>query len=223
MRKFVGVITARKGSKGLPGKNVRPLLGKPLINWSVEAALSTKLDHIVCSTDDENIKEEMMGVVSVLDRPAVLATDEASIVDVLLNVAANFPAYTDLVLLQPTSPFRTGRDIDAALELAKANPGTSVISVSKSRKSPYWSYRITAEGLLNPIFETTSDRRQALEQTYLPNGAIYIVPRDKLLTEKKLLTSKTLPFVMPPERSIDIDDEFDFKMAELLGSPGAEL
>jgi CMP-N,N'-diacetyllegionaminic acid synthase len=223
MRKFLGVITARKGSKGLPGKNRKPLLGKPLIYWTVEAALGSSLDGIVCSTDDQDIKENLKEIVTVIDRPAALATDEASIVDVLLQVSENFPGYTDVVLLQPTSPFRKTSDIESALRIAKANSGSSVISVTKSRKSPYWSYRIDNEGNLNQIFDSTCDRRQALEQTYLPNGAIYIVPIESLKVERKLFTSKTLPIVMPPERSVDIDDEFDFRMAELLGKPEPEL
>ena len=223
--KIVGLIPARGGSKGIPKKNIVKLHGKPLIWYSIRASMeSKKIDYTVVTTDDEEImKISKKYGAYVIKRPRSLASDKASLVDVAIHAIDHLKTHgirTDiLVLLQPTSPLRTAKDIDLAIKEFVSNKNAlSLVSVTKSRKSPLLSLKINKRTkYLEPLlgWEYFLKRRQELKDTYFPNGAIYIIRPKTLEKERSFYTKKTIPFIMPYEKSIDIDDELDLKLAEM--------
>jgi CMP-N-acetylneuraminic acid synthetase len=230
MGKVLAVIPARGGSKGLPGKNIMPLLGKPVLAYTVEAALQARtLDRVILSTDSEEIAEvgRKSGVEVPFIRPPELATDDAHPTAVLEH-AITYLAETDgydvelVVTLQPTSPLRVAGDIDDAVQVLQNNPDMdSVITVKEVDLPPYWILRLDGQ-YLRPFVDDGTDyslmRRQELEQTYRPNGAVYVT-RKELLKDRGLIFSafsngKTGYVLMEPIRSLDIDTETDFKVIE---------
>lgn len=229
----VGLITARGGSKGIPRKNITPMGGKPLLAWTVEAALrSQKLDRVILSTDDEEIAQVGLryGAEVPFMRPAALAKDDSdhiSVVDHAVSWLARHdnahPEY--IMVLQPTSPFRTAQDIDAAIQLAEQNQAVAVLGVSEVKDHPYLSKRILPDGTLTE-FVTASisiayPRRQALPPAYAPNGAIYLNRCDSLARDRTFFPPGTYAYIMPPERSLDIDSPWDLYLAELICRAGA--
>jgi len=222
----LAVIAGRGGSKGLPGKNIRDLGGKPLIAWSIEAARQSRyVDRAIVSTDDTEIADvarSWAGDVPFL-RPAQLATDEAPIIASLLHAADSVTEpYRYVVLLQATSPFRQGSDIDAALELCRKQGAPACVSVTPSPKAR-WLQEIDATGHLVALFQNDGSRRQELKQAYEPNGAVYVAELDWLRRQTSFYTLETLGYVMPPERSVDIDTLSDFYVAEaILRGPGKD-
>ncbi|WP_417845219.1 cytidylyltransferase domain-containing protein [Thalassospira povalilytica] len=218
--KVMAVVTARGGSKGLPNKNVLDFCGKPLIAWSIEAAKKSKLvDRVVVSTEDENIAEiaREYGADVPFMRPDELATDEAVTLDVLKHLVSKIQDYDLIVLLQPTSPLRTVQDIDTAIELCASNAMTSTVSVCEADKSPYWMYYLSEEGQMKNVLtqdQTSSTRRQDLPQAFALNGAVYVISKNALLAGEALVSKDTLAFPMPKSRSVDIDSEEDFVVAE---------
>lgn len=217
----LAVIPARGGSKGLPGKNILPLAGKPLIAHTIEAARgSARVKKVMVSTDDPEIARVSAACgAQVIRRPAELATDTASSVDVLLHLLRTLeePEPETLLLLQATSPLRNSSDIDAALDIFDRGGCDAVVSVCEPRHSPYWSF-VLNNGLMVPLFDHSllEKRRQDLPRVYRPNGAIYIVKSNILRKRKDLLFGRVVPYLMPPERSVDIDTSLDLDMAELL-------
>ncbi len=225
--KIISIIPARGGSKGVAKKNIRLLAGRPLIHYTIHAAQHSKyINNIIVSTDDEEITEVASTEgVTVLKRPPELSGDESPTIDAVHHVIKKCKIEglnPDIViLLQPTSPFRTSHDIDAALELFLKNGCDSVISVVETMHPPYWNMII--DGLfLCPLFDQESlrMRRQDLPKTYLPNGAIYIASAETLIQTSSFYTIKTKPYIMPPERSFDIDSEFDLLFAEAVMNRG---
>lgn len=219
-QRVLGLIPARGGSKGLPGKNVLPLGGKPLIAWSIEAASQSKhIDSIVVSSDDEEIIKvaESYGCDATLIRPAELATDEAKALDVVLHAQEQIPDYDILVILQPTSPLRTGCDIDNALDKMIKREADSCVSVVEPEKSPFWFYSVNDDERLKPLMDPAfaTKRRQDLPSMYVLNGALYIVRTAWLKQNECLIDGHTLAYQMPKERSVDIDTAFDLKIAEM--------
>ncbi|MGD2119553.1 MAG: acylneuraminate cytidylyltransferase family protein [Chromatiales bacterium] len=217
----LGIITARGGSKGLPGKNIKPLAGKPLINWTIDAALASKyLDRTILSSDDQSIIEvaQAAGCDVPFVRPAQLATDEAGSMDVLLHAVNELPDYDIIVVLQPTSPLRRTQDIDVALELMLQENASSCVSVTLVSKSPHWSYSMNADLTLRPLLSAAEQQhqRQQLPDAYALNGAVYAITRAHLLEQQALVNEDTVAYVMPKQQSIDIDDEIDFRCAEAL-------
>src|SRR5262245_42726679 len=164
--KYLGLITARESSKRLPGKNLKPLCGKPLISYTIEAALaSSRLDRVVVSTDGEEIAAvaRRWGAEVPFLRPKELATDEASSVDVMVHTLSWFQRQENaspdaLVLLQPTSPLRTATHIDEAIALYEARKADCVVAVSEPDRHPYWMKTIDAEGQLIPFLPIDSRR-----------------------------------------------------------------
>lgn len=217
----LAVVPARGGSKGIPKKNVKLIAGKPLIAWSIEAALNSKyIDRVIVSTDCQEIasvSREHGADVPFL-RPAELASDEATSVDVVIHAVQSVDAADVVVLLQPTSPLRNSDDIDASIELFARNGEATVVSVTEAREAPHWMFSIKGGRLERAINGDGSipTARQELPTYYTLNGAIYIVSRPKLFTQKTYLTPETVPFEMPTERSVDIDEMFDFFIAEKL-------
>jgi len=220
-RSILTVIAARGGSKGLPGKNLADIGGKPMVSWSVAAGKNARLvDRLVLSSDNRAIiaAARKAGCEVPFVRPSRLATDTASIHDVLLHALDVLPRRFDyIVLLQTTSPLRTGRDIDACIRLCHKT-GAPVISVTCAAKPPHWAFSLDQNARLRPILKTkrSGDRRQAFAATYIPNGAVYVAPVTRFRRDKTFLTPDTRAYIMPPERSVDIDTKMDLLMARAL-------
>jgi CMP-N-acetylneuraminic acid synthetase len=219
-QKILAVIPARGGSKGIKRKNIRELAGKPLLVYSIEAALKSKyIDKVVVSTEDNSIAEiaKRYGA-DIIKRPLKLALDESPQIETIFHVLETLKPrqFQIIILLQPTSPLRTYQDIDNAIENFLGKDCQSLVSVCTSHKE-LWSLKIE-KGYLKPIFPGNylKRRRQNLPTIYVPNGAIFISDVENLRKFKGFYSDKTLPFVMPLERSIDIDTEFDFILAETL-------
>lgn len=219
MPKILAVITARGGSKGLVRKNVLDLAGMPLIAWTIQAAKQSKyIDKVILSSDDDEIiaVAEQYGCEVPFRRPAALATDEASSLDVLFHAIEQVPEYDYVIVLQPTSPLRTSTDIDNAFEMMILSEADACASVCEVAKTPYWMYSLGPNKVLNRLLPmpTGGHRRQALPTAYELNGAIYLIKIESLYTEKSLTPEQTIAFEMSRERSIDIDCLLDFQKCE---------
>jgi len=225
--KILGIIPARLNSKGIFKKNIRLLAGKPLIAYSIETALKSKyLERVIVSTDSEEIARiaRKYGAEVPFIRPKKLAQDNTPMIDVVIH-AFNFIKTIEyyepewIVLLQPTSPLRTADDIDNAIELAIKHNADSVVSVCEceSNSHPYWLKKIE-NGKLVSFIKTKKKYpiRQLLPVVYRLNGAVYIVKSQILKKFKSLYGRNTIPYIMDPTRSIDIDTPLDFKFAEFL-------
>ncbi|MDR2195943.1 MAG: acylneuraminate cytidylyltransferase family protein [Gallionellaceae bacterium] len=214
--RVLALITARGGSKGLPRKNLLPAAGRPLIAWTIAAAQeSAVVDRVILSSDNDEIMDaaRTWGCDVPFRRPPELATDQASSMDVVAHAIEAIPGYEYLILLQPTSPLRTGADIDAAFRLMRECRADSCVSVCEAEQSPYWMYALDEKhhltGLLPPPNDTS--RRQDLPPAYVLNGAIYIAKTEQLAATRSFLTPETVAYKMPKEKSIDIDSAEDFE------------
>jgi CMP-N-acetylneuraminic acid synthetase len=222
-KKVLSIIPARGGSKGLPRKNIALLRGKPLIAYSIESALGSRLvERVVVSTEDAKISEISKRYGSeVLDRPEELARDDSPTISAVIHALQKLEAEGSLpevvILLQPTTPLRTSQDIDAAVELFLKSDCESVVSVCEMAHSPYWSFE-EKNGYLSPLFgeDCLRKRRQDLPRVYMPNGALFISRPDTLYKVRSFYSHWTVAYIMPPERSIDIDSEIDLIKAEML-------
>lgn len=215
--KVLALITARGGSKGLPRKNVLLAGGKPLVAWTVDAAISAEcVERVVLSSDDHEIMDaaRSAGCDVPFCRPAHLASDVATSIDVVLHALDQLPGYQYVLLLQPTSPLRTAADIDAAFELMIESGAPSCVSVCDVDQSPYWMYRVVEGNKLQRLLPDVDrvTRRQDLPPTYALNGAIYIAQIDWLRANKSFLGVETVAYLMPKERSLDIDTAQDFEL-----------
>lgn len=218
------IIPARGGSKGIPGKNIKPLNGKPLIYYTIDAARSIVDDsHICVSTDDEHIIDavERYGLKIPFKRPEYLATDNASTYDVLLhalhfyeNKGEHFDA---IVLLQATSPFRTGEHVKEALRLYSTDIDM-VVSVKEADSNPYYvCFEEDSNGMLQiSKGDGHYTRRQDCPHVYEYNGAIYIINPDSLKTTSLNKFSKRIKYVMDREHSLDLDTMQDWLIAEFM-------
>ena len=221
-KKVLAIIPARGGSKGLPGKNIKILGGKPLIAWTLDAAnKSSIIDKTVVSTDCPDIASvaRKYGADVPFTRPKELSSDIASSADVVLHAIKNVgEEYGIIVLLQPTSPFRNENDIKNAFEIYSSKVVSSVVSVCKADKSPYWLFWQNDDKSLRAVLNSEDQfiRRQDLQDAYALNGAIYIVGNNCFLENQKFIYDDSLSYVMNKESSVDIDDLLDFKFAQLL-------
>lgn len=221
---WLTIIPARGGSKGLPGKNIRLLHGKPLIAYSIEASLKSKYrSEVIVSTDSVEIAEvsKSFGAQVPFMRPSHLSGDEAKTVDVLKHAVECYEQHLGkelsyVMLLQPTSPLRLSTDIDQAVEQFISCEADSLQSVCPAEVHPYLLRTFEDDQLLPYIQDQPHLRRQDLKEMYALNGAIYIVKRKVLMEEDKLVGQSNTGYIMPRERSIDIDDLLDFEMAEFL-------
>lgn len=224
---ILAVITARGGSKGLPRKNILLINGKPLISHTISAALGSKyLSHnpIVVSTDDPEIARISIefGAEVPFMRPKELAIDEMTIYPVLTHALLWYqehkgfhPEYT--LLLQPTSPLRTSHDIDEAIKIMIDKDADGVVSVYASQPHPFLSKKLVDGKVQNLIeSDTVYHRRQDMPDSYTLNGALYIAKSQLLLDKQTFYTDNTYPYIMPIERSIDIDSEWEMFLAEML-------
>jgi len=217
------LIPARGGSKGVPGKNIKLLGGKPLIQYTIEVARKLFKDEIICvSTDDLKIRKtvESLGLSIPFLRPVDLATDTASSEDVALHAIHFYEknGYNPdvLVLLQPTSPFRTSKHIEEALKLY--NPGVDmIVSVKETSANPYYVlFEENPEGFLEKSKQADFTRRQDCPTVWEINGAIYVINISSLKTKKISAFTKIVKTVMDAEHSLDIDTLLDWEFAEFL-------
>jgi N-acylneuraminate cytidylyltransferase/CMP-N,N'-diacetyllegionaminic acid synthase len=225
MSGIIGLITARGGSKAIPKKNVRLVAGKPLIAWTIEAAFSShRLSQLVVSTDDQEIATiaRKWGARVPFLRPAELALDNSPHIPVVVHAIEWLESHEQLrcdyvLLLQPTSPFRSGDDINNAIQLALDRDADSVVSVCESPSHPYLVKNIV-DGRLKSFLPQPDGYlpRQSLPKAYVINGAIYLVRRDVLMKQHTFYTERTYAFLMPPERSLDIDTPWDIYLADLI-------
>tara|TARA_R110002095_G_scaffold103660_1_gene90858 strand:+ start:13129 stop:13857 length:729 start_codon:yes stop_codon:yes gene_type:complete len=228
MAGVVGLITARGGSKGVPRKNIQMLAGKPLIAWTIEAALqSQELDRVIVSTDDREIASisRRYGAEVPFMRPLELALDGSSHVDVVLHAIDWLVEHEQydteyVTMLQPTSPFRIAEDIDGAIQFAREKNAKSVIGMMEALSHPVCLRNMNDEGLLLEIFpaqEESTLRRQVLPDVYAFNGALYVIRTDSFRAEKTFRPyQETYGYKMPTERSWEIDTEWEFLVASLL-------
>jgi len=227
-KKLLAVIPARGGSKRLPRKNILDLGGKPLISWTIEAALGVKyIDRVIVSTDDKEIADisKKYGADVPFMRPDELATDKAISTDVVLSLLRqlekNDEYYDYVILLQPTSPLRSCEDIEGAIEQLIDKNNNAVVSVCKSEHSPLWMNLLPEDkSMVNFIDDSLQDTRsEDLPSYYRLNGAVYLIKTNTLLNTKYPTfypNENISAYIMPSNRSIDIDNIDDFNMAEML-------
>lgn len=220
----LALVVARGGSTSIPRKNLAPLAGRPLIAWTIEAALRCPaIDRVVVSTDDGEIAAVARehGAETPFIRPPELARDDTPTMPVVLHALQQLSAegYVpgSVMLLQPTSPLRTSADINAAIALAQERSADSVVSVSLAASHPHLAKRITTDGRLEDFMaHPPVVRRQDLEPVYALNGAIYLIRREPLVESQTFYGPKTYAYVMPSERSIDVDTEWDLRLCDLI-------
>lgn len=227
-KKVIAIITARGGSKGLPGKNIIDLNGKPLIAWTIDEAKKSKyIDKLIVSTDCEEIEKisKKFGAEVPFLRPESLASDTATSMDVVFH-ALNFfeeknEIFEYIVLLEPTSPLRTVEDIDTPLEiLYKDKEGKAIVGVAKTESShPTCCVSINQQGLITPYLDqdhVTSLRRQDMSEVYFFDGTIYISDIETLKIKKSFYHEKTLPYIVSRDKQFEIDEKMDLYIIEAM-------
>ncbi len=215
------LIPARGGSKGIPRKNIKHLGGKPLITYSIEAALAAPQGYVLVSTEDAEIAQVARdcGIAVEYMRPAELATDTAGSREVIIHAMdwaqSQGIVFDCVVLLQPTSPMRTADDIRACLDLYSENVDM-VVSVTESEANPYYNiFETDPSGLLHiSKGQGNYTRRQDAPKVYQYNGAVYVIRPESLREHPLAQLSRKIPYVMPRQRSIDLDTPLDWAIAE---------
>jgi CMP-N-acetylneuraminic acid synthetase len=219
--KVLAVIPARGGSKRLPRKNLLDLGGRPLVAWSIKAGqCSNYVDQIAVTSDDAEILEiaQDYGVLPI-DRPAELANDTATTFEAIEHTIRNVEKNDLVVVLQPTSPLRSEKHVDEAIELLVVKNANAVVSVCEMDHSPLWANKLNDDlsmvGFLKD--EVANKRSQDLERYYRLNGAIYVCNIEKLLEEKSFFLKKDIfAYKMDRHSSIDIDEKDDFLLAQYI-------
>ncbi|MDH6256026.1 acylneuraminate cytidylyltransferase family protein [Aurantimicrobium minutum] len=212
---LLGVITARGGSKRLPQKNKLDLGGKPLVAWTIEAALAAKcIDKLIVSTDDIDIAEIAVNLGAEVPylRSKELSTDLASSAETLADVISKFPGYEHTILLQPTSPLRTTTQIEEAYRSFVSSNAENLVSVTKLHQKISWLLELESDSHIYPLF----DNSDIDKPVFAYNGAIYIVHTTNFMKTKSFLSSKTLGFVMDSITSMDIDTKEDMDFCRAL-------
>ncbi|WP_252223594.1 MULTISPECIES: acylneuraminate cytidylyltransferase family protein [unclassified Clostridium] len=222
---ILAIIPARGGSKGLPGKNILNLNGKPLIAHTILASKNSKfVTRVVVSTDDKEIAEisKKYGAEVPYLRPNSLAKDKSLTIDSVFHMLDYLEKYEDyspdyVLLLQCTSPLRNEQHIDEAIEKLVKSDFHGIISICESEVNPYWTNILKNESLKYFLEEGKNiTRRQDLPKIYRYNGAIYLAKTEALKREKTFEVENLTGYVMDRESSIDIDTEIDFKIAEII-------
>lgn len=224
---ILGLITARGGSKSIPGKNIKPLAGKPLIQWTIEQALKCSfVNRLVVSTDDDEIRRVCLegGAEAPFLRPPELAGDASPHFDVILHALDWLekeqeyrPDY--LLLLQPTSPFRTSADIEGIIRMAAENPlADALVGVCEAENHPYLTRKLNPSGTLDFFVESNLAylRRQDLPPAYVINGALYLNKPFALRRDRIIVPPGALAYIMSGEASLDVDTPWDFYLADLI-------
>lgn len=223
-KKILGLIPARGGSKGLPGKNTRSFCGRPLISWTIDAALESGcIDALVVTTDDRNIAEvaRASGAEVPFLRPPELATDTASSIDVAIHAIDWLQkaghSFDMMILLEPTSPLREASDIKAGISLLLSSGAGTVVGVCRAESAhPAFMYRRGADGRLTPFLDAqpTGLRRQDIEPVFYLEGTLYVSWIDVFRSRRSFYHDDTVGYEVPKWKSIEIDDMTDFVMAE---------
>ena len=221
--KILALITARGGSKRVPGKNIRHLGGKPLVVWSIDVAKEIPdICDIIVSTDDTQIAKVCLDAGACVPwiRPEELSSDTSSSVDVALHALDWYEAHTGkvngLLLLQPTSPFRSKKNIIKGIELFCLNKFKPVIGVSLTRDHPMWAMKKRGDYLIPFMTEHGFGKRsQDLPTAFIVNGSFYLISPEDLRKNHSFIGLNTIPLVIESfQEALDIDTEWDFKMAE---------
>lgn len=217
----LGMVTARGGSKGIPGKNLANLAGKSLLAWTIEAALGSKfIDRLILSSDDSEIIDAAIevGCEAPFVRPAELALDDTPHAAVINHtLSALDKTYDYFVLLQPTSPFRTSADIDACIERCENMAAPVAVSLMKFEKSPRTIVGLDDGFRVQSLFGLSAPEIRRQDSTaYILNGAVYVCRTDWWPENQRFLSEHTVGYVMPADRSIDIDTPDDLRLAERL-------
>ena len=218
---LLAIIPARGGSKGIPRKNIKMLAGKPLIGWTIDVAKQVKnIDRVVVSTEDAEIASiaSQLGADVPFLRPINLSDDATPSIAPVLYTLEQLVDYEWVMLLQPTSPLRSVTDIENLLALCKKHEAPAAVSVCEVSQHPSWMYQRSRAGYLQPLVSEhlRIDNRQSLPPVYVLNGSIYLARTEWLRKQQKFVSSDTLGYVMPPERSADIDTPFDWLWVEYL-------
>lgn len=222
--KNIAIITARSGSKGVKDKNIRELCGKPLLAYSIECALSSRqFEKVFVSTESEKYAEiaRFYGAEVPFLRSEENASDASSSWDTVREVINEWECrneyFDSIMLLQPTSPLRTVEDINNSLSLMKEKDAKAIVSVCKAEHSPLWCNTLAEEGKMDNFYrkQYCNVNRQRLPEYYRLNGAIYLVRREELNNEE-MFRHECYAYIMPNERSVDIDTELDFIIAKCL-------
>lgn len=224
---MIALIPARGGSKGVPGKNIKPIDGKPLIAYTIEAALKAKdIDRVIVTTDDEEIAAvaKQYGAEVPFMRPAELATDTAAAPDVYMHAVEYVMKETgedieNFMVLLPTAPLRTNRHIDEAVALFKEKGARTLLSFKEADTPVTWYNRVDEKGRVHNAGFGAGDimkNRQTNETYLIANGAIYILSYSLLKESRTYFCDNTIPYVMSAEDSIDIDYPIDFEIASLM-------
>lgn len=219
--KSIAIIPARSGSKGLPDKNIRVLGGKPLIAYSIEAALRSKMfDIVMVSTDSDKyagISRQYGAEVPFL-RSEITSGDSAGSWDVVREVLNEYKKlgreFDSVMLLQPTSPLRTAEDIVSAFKLKEEKKANAIVSVCEVDHSPLWSNTLPESLSMNGFVKNSDVPRQQLPTYYRINGAVYLTDTMLLHKGDRIYDNNCFAYIMPRDRSVDIDNEMDFHMAE---------
>ena len=220
---FLAIIPARGGSKGISRKNIKKIAGNPLISYTINEAKKAKyLTRIVVSTEDKKIaKISKKYGVDVIPRPKKLASDrtpsELVCQQVIKYLKNNEDFETDVVVvLQPTSPLRKAEDINLAIKKFLKSDCSSVVSITEVQHSPYWMYKMDKSKMKKILTDKKITRRQDSPLIYQLNGAIYVTKKETIMEKNSLIGKNMFGYIMPYERSIDIDSQIDFDLAELL-------
>ncbi len=225
---ILALIPARGGSKGVKRKNILPLNGKPLIAWTIETALNcSAVNRVLVSTEDLEIAKiaQEYGAEVPFIRPEALAQDDTPDLPVYQQACSWLAEKEDyqpdiIVWLRPTSPLRTIEDIEKAIAILATTKANSVRSVCAVEHHPYWMKRVAEDNYLVPFIEGKDEktyyRRQLLPTAYRLNGAVDLTWCKTVLEKSQLYFGDMQGYIMPPERSIDIDTELDFAIAEIL-------
>ncbi len=226
MDKVLAIVPARAGSKGLPGKNLAPVAGRPLLAYTIDAARAARaVERVVVTTDSPHIAAvaRAYGAETPFLRPKELAGDNTPGLDPVLHAVQWLAAHESyrpwaVCCLQPTSPLREAMDIDAAFDLLVAYRADAVVSVSPALHPLQWLKRIDDTGRLHDAFDGIPfvARRQEVPPLYTLNGAVYLARTAVLLEQRTWYTDRTYAYVMPPERALDIDTAWDLYLADLV-------
>lgn len=223
LMKVVAVIPARSGSKGIPNKNLVNIGGKPLISWSIEAAMDSEtIDKIIVTSDGDEILSisAKYDQVTLVNRPSELAQDNTPTAPVVMHALEELGidenSFDFLVLLQPTSPLRTGKDIDSAFHSLTNSDASALISVVEPEHHPLKCFKTDAHGYLEGLVnnEYPFMPRQELPQVFQPNGAIYMIKITEFIKLQSFFTNKTKAYPMSAASSIDVDTYEDIKKIE---------
>ena len=218
--KLLAIIPARAGSKGIKNKNKVDFNGKPLIFWTIIEALKSKyLDKIIISSDDNEIlsykKFFNNKKLIFIKRNKTLASDNSLIFHTIKEILNQYTSYKNFILLQPDSPLRKTIDINKSINLFLSKNALSCVSVTKTKKPPELFYKINTNGfkIKKYIEDPLPKNKQHYDYFYEINGAIYISNINSYIKNKSFISKKTHTYEMPRERSIDIDNKFDLKLA----------